>query len=92
MISIRKANPVLIYGKYIPLLEQSKTVFAYLREYANNRCLILLNFSDMATEIQLKTDLKDCNFQLLIGNIRSKACKIDGKFELKPYEARVYNL
>jgi oligo-1,6-glucosidase len=92
MINIRKANPVLIYGRYIPLFEDNETVFAYMRKDENYKCLILLNFSNVVAEVQLTADFLNCNSQLLIGNIKNAPCKVNGKIELKPYEARVYNL
>lgn len=92
MIRIRKTNPVLIYGRYIPLFEDSKTVFAFIREIENDRCLVLLNFSDNIAEIELPAELKKINRRLLIANIKNDRCETDGNIKLKPYEACVYKL
>ena len=89
MIKIRKANPVLIYGRYIPLFEECETVFAYMREFENQRCLIVLNFLDNDAMIHLPVDFRGTNFRLLIGNYSNSPWRADDKMELKPYEARV---
>jgi len=92
MIRIRKANPALIYGRYIPLFEECETVFAYLREFENQRCLVLLHFSDEPAIIQFPADFTKNNRQLLIKNIKGSPCEANGKIELRPYEALVYQL
>jgi oligo-1,6-glucosidase len=92
MIKVRKANPVLIYGKYIPLFEKHKTVFAYLREFENQKCLVLLNFSGESSIIDLPDDLRKSNRQLLIKNLKEGPCEANGRIKLRPYEALVYQL
>lgn len=90
MIKIRKSNPVLIYGKFIPLCEDNNMVFCYLREYEGIRSLIMLNFSEGDAEINLPQDVLDNDYTLLIGNAKDIPLKIEGKIKLEPYEARVY--
>ena len=45
LISLRKAHEWIVYGDY-ELLETSENVFAYLRKYAGETYLVVVNFSD----------------------------------------------
>jgi len=57
LIRLRKENPALSEGKYIPLFEPVENVFLFLREKDSQRVLILLNFDDKDKKISL--DFKD---------------------------------
>src|SRR5206468_10282639 len=45
MTKVRKANPVLLYGHYHLLDKEHKEVYAYTRTLADEKFLVLLNFS-----------------------------------------------
>ena len=49
MIALRKANPVLIYGRYEQIDSAPAPIFAYYRILKAEKWLILLNFSDVAS-------------------------------------------
>lgn len=57
VINYRKNNPLVVYGNY-ELIDSSEVVFAYLREYANQRLLVVANISDQEAEFNMK------NFQV----------------------------
>ena len=53
MVQLRKDHEVLVYGKYTLLQPQHEDVYAYTRELGDARVLVLLNFTDHETEIEL---------------------------------------
>jgi Glycosidases len=90
MIKVRKENPCLIYGNFVPLFEKHKNVFTYLRELENERCLVILNLTSKPSTIQLPKDLKNSNKKLLIKNLKEGPYESNGRIKLRPYEALVY--
>ena len=44
LINIRKQRDIVAYGSYTPVFEEDMCVFAYLREYNNERLLVISNF------------------------------------------------
>lgn len=88
LTSLRKANPVLVYGKYTLLDKSNPNVYAYTREEGDQNLLILLNFSDSsaATEVSISADAK-----LLLSNYNLAPAAADkGSITLRPYEAVIY--
>lgn len=53
MTKVRKENPVLVYGQYELLQEAHPTVYAFTRMLDDEKLLVLLNFSEEASTIQL---------------------------------------
>ncbi len=92
LVKLRKDNPVLVYGTYQLLDKENPKVYAYLREEEGKKILILLNFS--STTATVETDVDHSNTTLLLANyeIIPDAKKGNSIFELRPYEARVYQL
>ncbi len=86
LVSLRKNNPVLVYGKYTLLDKENPAIFAYIRELDGRKLLILLNFTDK--EAKLNSDLKLSNAKLLLGNYNNASTN----GTLKPYEAVVLEL
>lgn len=87
LTSLRKANPVLVYGKYTLLDKSNPNVYAYTREEAGQKLLIVLNFSQSHSEAQV-TIPADVN--VLLSNYDSSMTTGNGKITLRPYEAIVY--
>ena len=56
MIHLRKENPALMAGDYRPLSGESEPYLAFTRTSAEQKCLVVLNFSgepqDVATELE----------------------------------------
>ena len=99
IIQIRKANPTLIYGDYIPLLPTSEKIFSYLRKDKNGTYLVILNFTgDKVKDIIKIAGINGYNWKLLANNynLDNKNNNLVGNnvFEIKlaPYEARLYKL
>ena len=93
MITVRKNNLALIYGRYELLLEDDEQVYAYSRTLGNECLLILLSFSTEACAISLE-DLQYKEAYPLISNVEEDqmAPKTDHQFNLEPYQASIYKL
>ena len=48
LIALRKQNPVMVYGKYEPLLEDSEELFVYTRTLEKEKLLVVCSFSDQS--------------------------------------------
>jgi oligo-1,6-glucosidase len=82
LVKIRKASPVLQYGKYTLLDHDNPNVFAYARELEGKKVVILLNFTEKEAAFDLGFSTK--NTTLILGNYpmtRSSKSNI-----LRPYE------
>lgn len=86
LTQLRKANPILVYGKYTVLDKENPDVFAYTREFEGKKVLVLLNFS--AKKAKANTGFNIKKAKVLIDNYGSVAK--DGL--LRPYEAVIYQL
>ena len=91
MTQVRKQYPALVYGAYDLLLENHDKVYAFTRMWKEQKLLVLLNFADTETtldlgelgELPLKTVLIN-NYQEV--NIQSQ------NLTLQPYQALIFSL
>ena len=92
LVKLRKDNPVLVYGKYTLLDKGNPKVYAYLREEGEKKMLVTLNFSTETARVE--TGISSRNIKLLIANYPDAPVSKTGDdiFELRPYEARIYQL
>ncbi|GGF73544.1 alpha-glucosidase [Paenibacillus albidus] len=88
LIKLRKKNPVMVYGEYNLLLPDHEYIYAYTRTLAEERWLVLLNFSDVPQPVDLPAELQEIK-ELVIGNYPEEA---GAHGILRPYEAGVYRL
>lgn len=58
MISIRKSNPALLEGKYVPLNEDDPNVLAYLRSYKDKNVVVIVNMSGEQQKVKLDLGAK----------------------------------
>jgi oligo-1,6-glucosidase len=84
--AFRKANPILVYGKYTLLDKTNPQVYAYTREWEGKKWLVLLNFSDKEANVSIGMDIT--NKKLLLSNYQIAATANS----LRAYEARVVEL
>lgn len=89
MVQLRKENPVLIYGAYAQLLPKHSKVYAYTREWEGKKILIVLNFSENETAIELN-ELASAE-KTMINNYDSIK-KDDKSLSLLPYQAVIFSL
>ncbi|WP_261818243.1 glycoside hydrolase family 13 protein [Vibrio gallicus] len=86
LIALRKQYPVIVYGDFIPLLQDSDTVFAYIRKDADHQILVVNNFSNQPQRITLPRELHQLNGECLIANYATRH-KLDKALSLAPYES-----
>lgn len=84
LIRLRKEYPVLIDGEFKMLLREDENIFAYTREDAGHRLLVICNFYGQTVNCPL--DEPDESYRLLISNYKDT----DQGMRLRPYEARMY--
>lgn len=89
MINLRKQHEVFVYGDYTLLLDDHPRVFAYKRTLDNSTALVLCNFSEEPSIIELEEFAHRDGKLLLTNNDNAEAVLADS-IHLKPYEARVY--
>ena len=84
LVALRGETPALVSGEYEPVLPDHESVFAYRRTLDGDRLLVLLNFDDGETTVDLSLD----GGTRLFGNYGAPA----DRTVLRPYEARLYRL
>ena len=92
LIRLRKAHPIMVYGSYDLLLADDPQIYAFTRTLADERLLVLLNFSAATPAVAIPPEITYDNVALLIGNCPDAPSDIGGELVLRPYEARVYQL
>lgn len=91
IVTLRKENPVLTYGKYTLLDKGNPKVYAYTRELNGKKWMVLLNFSKDVVDFNFN-EYKSTDKSLIISNY-SNAPKTAGvSVSLQPYQAVIYNL
>ena len=80
LIAIRHQHDVVVYGSFVPLLEEDPCVYAFARELDGRRLTVLLNWTDHTVPCALSGDKTD-----VISNYPTHQ---PGR--LQPYEARVF--
>lgn len=85
LIKLRKDYKIISEGQYIPLLEDHKQVYAFAREYNNEKMIVVNNFYDKACEINID-GLNE--YDVLITNYKDIVVK--DNMTLRPYESIVF--
>ena len=91
LINLRKAEPTLIYGKYLPILEEHQQVFAYRRKFKEEEFLIVINFFGKEVKLSLPEKINLDEYKLMIKNYKN-VNKKQNPLKLKPYESLVFKL
>lgn len=82
LIRLRKEMPIISEGSYKPAFEDSKQVYAFERQYEDEKLLVLNNF--YATEVEIELSAAYQNGQILISNYED--VEVSEKILLKPYQ------
>ncbi len=85
LIALRKQYPVIVYGKYEALLEDSEELFAYTRTYENEKLLVVCSFCDHETIFTIPDEFSEAS--CLITNTGQEYN--NPTITLAPYEAFV---
>ncbi|MFD1177653.1 alpha-glucosidase [Paenibacillus puldeungensis] len=88
LISLRKANPVMVYGDYRDWSEGHPKVYAYTRSYEGTVWLVLQNHSAESVRYPL-AELSDFTaYKVLLSNYEDTTLALEGDaVSLRPYEA-----
>ena len=86
VVSLRKNNLALVYGKYTLLDKKNPAVYAYTRELDGKKLLVLLNFKSSVSATSTGIDLSKA--KIVLGNYS----KPSTNGTLQPYEAVIYEL
>lgn len=86
MVALRKDNLLLVYGNYEIIQEEHPTIYAYSRTLEDQKMLILLNFSELESSIELSN--YDLTTKVIINNY-SEFSIDKNTITLKPYQAVV---
>ncbi len=89
MIQLRKAEPVLVYGKYQLLDRENPEVFAYTRSLRGHTLMVALSFSAMGGRTALPAGYAPG--KTLINNLASPPLQ-GAELVLQPYQAVVLEL
>jgi len=92
LIALRRQNDIMVYGDFLPLMEDHPQIYAYLRVLGKERWLVLLNFFGRECEFDLPKDVTFGDAGLVIGNYPDGNRPLSRRVALRPYEARVYAL
>ena len=82
LIRLRKEMPIISEGSYKPAFEDSQQVYAFGRQYKDEKLLVLNNF--YATEVEIELPAAYQNGQILISNYEDE--EVSEKILLKPYQ------
>lgn len=82
LIRLRKEMPIISEGSYKPVFEDSKQVYAFERQFEDQKLLVLNNFYAKEVEIDLPAVYQ--NGQILISNYED--AEVSEKILLKPYQ------
>lgn len=89
MVKLRKEHEVLVYGHYQLLQAEHPEIYAYTRILDNTKVLVLLNFSEHDSNIELAEARNITN--TLINNYEDLAIT-NNAITLKPYQAVIVSL
>ena len=84
LVSLRKEYDVIAFGDIKPIDEKNTSVFAYERNYENEKVIVICNFYKNEIEWKCQENLAD--YKVLLGNYENQMIS-DGKIVLRPYEA-----
>ena len=82
LIRLRKEVPIISEGSYKPAFEDSKQVYAFERQYEDEKLLVLNNF--YATEVEMDLPVAYQNGQILLSNYED--AEASEKILLRPYQ------
>lgn len=85
LIALRKENPIMVYGKYELLLEESEELFVYTRTLEQEKLLVVCNFTEKEVPFMIPGEF--IGNPCLISNLKNDYGKQE--ITVKPYEAFV---
>lgn len=90
LITYRNQSEILLSGNYYSITTDSRNIFAYIREFKNERLMVLINFSDQTISERLVTGLHNVVMSSLM-DIPTDTV-ISESISMRPYEAYLIKL
>ncbi|MDE5716848.1 MAG: alpha-glucosidase [Lachnospiraceae bacterium] len=88
LIALRKEHPIMVYGKYEAMLEDSEELFVYTRTLEQEKLLVVCSFCDHETTFTIPKEFREASCLISnTGNVYT-----DNEVTLQPYEAFVLHL
>ncbi|MDH9160012.1 glycoside hydrolase family 13 protein [Staphylococcus succinus] len=89
MIQVKKTHDILTYGSFTLVDEENERVFAYLREFNDERMLIVGNLTDQTATLNLPETFIFSSNCVLLHNYNDRIIHVN---ELRPFEAFIVTL
>lgn len=89
LLRFRRDNPIVIYGRYRELFEESSQLYVYERLYLYQKMLVICSFTNELVRFELPEDYALDKGQLVLANYEHNFIIANG-FTTRPYELRVY--
>lgn len=87
LIRLRKEHDIIVYGDYKLLMEESPSVFAYVRALGDQKLLVLCNFTSEEQALDIPAEVRCPEGEVLISNYGRE--QVGDIQTLRPYEAVV---
>ncbi len=93
LIALRKQYDIITYGNYELILGEDEQIFAYIRNGADEKLLVLNNFYGSETAFELPEDItfEGYHSEILLSNYKDSSKEFK-QVLLRPYESIVYHL
>ena len=90
LIQLRKKHPIIVYGDYTLLDEDSEQIFAYLRSFEDKKLLVVSNWSNEEVTFTMPEESVFKPTEVLIANYNDVEKSPGKQLTLRPWEAVVY--
>ncbi|MBY0091286.1 alpha,alpha-phosphotrehalase [Priestia aryabhattai] len=93
LIALRKQYEIITYGNYELILGEDEQIFAYIRNGADEKLLVINNFYGSETIFQLPENItfEEYHSEILLSNYEDSSKEFK-RVLLRPYESIVYHL
>ncbi|MGF9892091.1 alpha,alpha-phosphotrehalase [Priestia megaterium] len=93
LIALRKQYEIITYGNYELILGEDEQIFAYIRNGADEKLLVINNFYGSETAFELPEDItfEGYHSEILLSNYKDSSKEFK-RVLLRPYESIVYHL
>ena len=88
LIRLRKEHPAIVYGHFVGIDCYQKDIFAYIREYADEKLIVIANGSNKEAEFKFDTDNSYLDYEVMLNNY-DDIQRLNESLLLKPYEVIV---
>ncbi|MGG3605735.1 alpha,alpha-phosphotrehalase [Priestia megaterium] len=93
LIALRKQYDIITYGNYELILGEDEQIFAYIRNGADEKLLVINNFYGSETAFEMPEDItfEGYHSEILLSNYKDSSKEFK-QVLLRPYESIVYHL